>query len=140
MGGLCIPDRGVSDKANIFVSLAGPFAGFSLAGIYWLVEKYASIPATSLSSEFRSELIYLVNIGYGALNLLPIFPLDGGQAFKSFLKVFKFPGAVKIAFVVSIIFLIAGAAATVYYKQYFLLIIVAWLASDNWKAYQAEKS
>lgn len=138
MGGLCYPDRNVSHKANIFISLAGPLAGFVLAGIYWLIMKFSPLPAWSLSLEQRSFIIYFVTLGYGALNLLPIYPLDGGQAFKSFLKVLKIPGAAKAAFVVSILFLIAAGAACLYYKQYFTLIIVVWLASDNFKVWSVE--
>ncbi len=139
MGGLCYPDRNVGHKANVFISLAGPFAGFALAGIYWLIMKYSPLPAWNLSVEQRSFIIYFVTLGYGVMNLLPIYPLDGGQAFKSFLKVVKLPGAAKVAFAVSILFLVAAGAACLYYKQYFMLIIVAWLASDNFKVWSEER-
>ena len=139
MGGLCYPDRNVSNKANIFVSLAGPFAGFAVAGIYWVVMNYSPLPAWNLSVDQRTSVIYFVTLGYGVLNLLPIFPLDGGQAFKSLLKVMKIPGAAKVAFFVSILFLVAAGAACVFYKQYIMLIIVAWLASDNFNAWSEER-
>jgi Zn-dependent protease len=89
MGGLCYPDRNVSHKANIFVSLAGPFAGFAIAGIYWVIMKYSPMPAWNLSVGERTNIVYFVTLGYGVLNLLPIYPLDGGHAFKSFLHVLK---------------------------------------------------
>jgi stage IV sporulation protein FB len=66
---------------KIIVSLAGPLAGFLLAGVI-----YASHLATgwgSLENGFVVANLYYqlltVNIVWGVFNLLPVFPLDGGQ-------------------------------------------------------------
>jgi Zn-dependent protease len=139
MGGYCTPDRGIPPKSNIFVSLAGPFAGFILAGIYWLAEKYVGIPASALTSQYRADMVYLINIVYGLLNLLPVYPMDGGHALKGLLQHFKIPGADKISFTLSIITLIGLGFVCVHYKQYFALIVVAWLASDNFNLWQQSR-
>ncbi len=68
-----------STHSQIFISLAGPAAGFLLAIAVWLVAKF--LPRTLESAnivELFNNLLY-INIIWGCLNLLPIYPLDGGQ-------------------------------------------------------------
>jgi Zn-dependent protease len=65
---------------KIIVSLAGPAAGFLLAGVV-----YVSHLLTGWGHTLSAPVIYLyysllfVNIAWGVLNLFPVFPLDGGQ-------------------------------------------------------------
>lgn len=104
-GGLAIPEgaygvgrsrrSGLSTTTGqIIVAFAGPAAGFVLAGLAMvalvLVQREVifepRLPFVDFSPSFRSpwvnafvaDLIW-VNIGWGLVNLLPIFPLDGGQ-------------------------------------------------------------
>ena len=98
-GGLAIPRYGVSGFfPRILVSLAGPFAGFCLAGItLWAaLASRASIQfgfhmflpvlhvvprgvAYSTWHLLLNDLLW-VNFYWGLMNLLPVYPLDGGQA------------------------------------------------------------
>ena len=108
MGGLAIPDSfGFGTKSygresnrtvsQIIISLAGPFAGFALAGItiglvyatrgavtfapqdfpFFWDYKYAEGAGLAANVFFQDMLF--INIFWGMLNLLPIYPLDGGQ-------------------------------------------------------------
>jgi Zn-dependent protease len=80
-GGLAVGSPVVAGRARrIFVTLAGPLAGFLLAGLV-----YASDRLTGWSTAGGVPLLNLyfflmfVNIAWGVLNLFPVFPLDGGQ-------------------------------------------------------------
>ncbi len=81
---------------EIIISVAGPAAGFVLAGLVALavwVAGYAiafefglpmllNIQMEPVGSQVLSEFIYyllFVSIFWGVINLLPIYPLDGGQ-------------------------------------------------------------
>jgi Zn-dependent protease len=81
-GGLAVPDSVVGGRMRrILVSLAGPFAGFVLAGLVYGSDQLAhwsSKENGSLVPFFYVMLIY-VNLYWGIFNLLPVFPLDGGQ-------------------------------------------------------------
>ena len=111
LGGLAIcGDCDRSPKSQILISLAGPFAGFLLAGGVALLVVLASqrvafvpfwqdaakeldttIPIWVVLGDFRFQpfgatavfyvvvMALLVNIFWGILNLLPVYPLDGGQ-------------------------------------------------------------
>ena len=105
MGGLTSYDTsqlmqsGASDwKKQIFISFAGPGAGFLLAAFLFLIVK---VTGHQIFFEFGSEYRYFFAFGFepfaspqlwlfvyytvfislmwGILNLLPVYPLDGGQ-------------------------------------------------------------
>ena len=79
-GGLAIPHSRVPRRwQRIAVSLAGPAAGFALFGLL-----YASNQLTSWSQRNPLTLwlyfqLVFVNVAWGLMNLLPVWPLDGGQ-------------------------------------------------------------
>ena len=142
MGGVCIPltNKSLMHKHSVLVSLAGPFAMFILAGIYFTLDKAFHLPDSALPAEYRAYIFYFINIGWGIFNLLPVFPLDGGQAFRSFLKAMRMTKAEEIARFFSI-----GCLAIIGYLSFianemFILIIVAFLAMDNYRLYNATKS
>jgi Zn-dependent protease len=81
-GGLAVPDSGVSGRwRRILVALAGPFAGFVLCGLVYGSHKLTGwgSPANGAPVAFMYVVLVIVNLYWGVLNLLPVFPLDGGQ-------------------------------------------------------------
>jgi Zn-dependent protease len=80
-GGLAVPYSGVNGRwRRIVVSLAGPVAGFLLCGLVWGSARLTDWP---LKGGIPVLLLYFflfsVNLYWGIFNLLPVFPLDGGQ-------------------------------------------------------------
>jgi stage IV sporulation protein FB len=63
---------------NILIALAGPFAGFFLAGLVWGYELLAGEPEAPLAYLFVKAMFW-INVIWGLINLLPIWPLDGGR-------------------------------------------------------------
>lgn len=132
MGGLCIPSSGrLTPKDNMFVCLCGPFAGFALALIYFLFDRAGVIPETALPANYRSYLVYFINIGWGIFNLLPIYPLDGGQSLYNFLKWRKVSGSLKKALKVSIVFLTVIGGYALFKREIFIVVISAWFLYEN---------
>jgi Zn-dependent protease len=110
-GGLAIPSAGrwggagrsrETWLADTVIALAGPFAGFLFAGVIYLG---LALSGRSPQLEFDPHLlVYMhwvrfdaqnvnillwnmqfINIFWGVINLLPIFPLDGGQVSRAVL-------------------------------------------------------
>jgi stage IV sporulation protein FB len=99
-GGLAIPRCGVSGSfPRLVVALAGPFAGFCLTGLTLLAARYSGafihlgfhmfLPVLAVlpggGAAYSHWYILLndllwVNFYWGLINLLPVYPLDGGQA------------------------------------------------------------
>ena len=106
-GGLTIPESmpwgggyatvSLTPNQHIFVSLAGPFAGFLLAGlilavgvamggtlIFSTILKIIPFPIVMMpyGSGILTDIFVAflwVNIFWGIINLLPVYPLDGGN-------------------------------------------------------------
>jgi Zn-dependent protease len=66
-------------RQRLMISLAGPAAGFLLAGVCLGVFLISRNP---LTSEIMSYGLF-INLVWSAFNLLPIFPMDGGHAMLS---------------------------------------------------------
>lgn len=80
-GGLAVGASGLASRwKRILVYLAGPGAGFLLCGVAYLI--YLRLPfqqqAHPLAAEAIEDLVR-INLFWGAVNLLPIWPLDGGR-------------------------------------------------------------
>ncbi len=87
-GGLTIPVHDGSSALTGwrpgFVSACGPLAGLGLAaGTYLLLPLIGSTTAGATGALYY-HLIW-INLAWGAMNMLPIWPLDGGQLARSVL-------------------------------------------------------
>jgi Zn-dependent protease len=82
-GGLTFGNTRETPGQAILVSLAGPATGFMLAGIAHAVWRTVP-PSPGLDALYDD--IFWVNVVWGAANLLPMLPLDGGNAFEALLS------------------------------------------------------
>lgn len=81
-GGLAIGSAGLASRwKRIFVTFAGPLAGFLFLGAIFAVIFALRIDTDSLPRMARIALgdLFWINLVWGILNLLPIWPLDGGH-------------------------------------------------------------
>lgn len=67
-----------SPKVRVVVSLAGPVFGFVLGGATFAIALFASGHHWALDQLL--EMMVLVNLFWGACNLVPMLPWDGGHA------------------------------------------------------------
>lgn len=120
-GGLAIQDSNWrrDPKSQIVISLAGPAAGFLLAGVILIGLKLGGQLAflrlgmpNIVNFQFYSfgkpyvdlligDLLY-ANIYWGLLNLLPIYPLDGGQTAASVFQIYDYRDGLRKALMLSI--------------------------------------
>ena len=106
---------------ELLVCLAGPFAGFLLGGLVWAGRH--ALPDAPWVDTFLTSALY-VNIGWGLLNLLPVYPYDGGQAFRAF-AVRWLPHGLRIAIGLSLAVAAAGLAYAVYHRRIWLAYLAA---------------
>lgn len=78
MGGLCFSDGAtLSSWKRILVLFNGPLAGFLIYGIVVLAAPEALLES-KIWVDVLNNLIF-INLFWGLVNLIPIWPLDGGQ-------------------------------------------------------------
>jgi Zn-dependent protease len=162
MGGLAIEDderspwalsygrKGRTPQEQIWISIAGPVAGFLLAGLVWgavlatggsvgVHFSWETVPychavlggdlaRNIYLNQFVGDMLY-INIFWGVVNLFPVIPLDGGQIAQAWLTAQDPANGVVKALWLSVF---AGAAAAVVFgillHEMFLLLLFASLA------------
>jgi Zn-dependent protease len=79
MGGVTVPDvvLPLSRGALVFVFLAGPFAGFALAGVAFALLTFG--PVDHYGFRLTLASLFQANLFWSVLNLAPVLPLDGGH-------------------------------------------------------------
>ncbi|MHC4957167.1 MAG: metalloprotease [Planctomycetota bacterium] len=132
LGGLCIHEPTPVIRKRIGISLMGPAFGFVLGGVSWAVSHYL-VPedATAPLLAFMGAMVF-INVVYTALNLLPIVPLDGGQAALAALESRLGPARARAWMrKVSVIVAGAGVAVAVYAGWYFAAFLAGMLVFQN---------
>jgi len=106
--------RAIGPGRSFLISLAGPAMGFFLGGLLLLAGFAISVLAPSYHMPEQAHALAMaalsVNIVWSIFNLLPILPLDGGNALRSFWALTKIGDAEVVARIVSMIVGVAIAA------------------------------
>lgn len=165
-GGLTIPESAPwgTSWANvspgpgqqIVISLAGPFAGFFLAvlvvaGVTFTggaaagmllgfipVPQYAAFSGMgAILNQFILMMLW-VNIFWGLINLLPVFPLDGGQVARNILVQYDpRDGARKSLWISVVTGGVVALAAFVFMNSIYMAFLFGILAFQSYQALQA---
>ncbi len=91
----------LTDRQHILVSLAGPLSQLILLGLPALAARYYYGPYDQLGF-FLRNMVY-INVGWALVNLLPIYPLDGGQVLHRLLRVRNVSDPWKISQIVTVL-------------------------------------
>lgn len=154
MGGLAIPDsygygrRGsLGYGEQIFISLAGPLAGFLLAAVTIGVVMatggtvnlvgflpQARVPYGGQVAAIAINMLLWVNIFWGLLNLLPIFPLDGGQISRHIFSAIDPVDGFRNALWLSVITgAVAAVAGYFYFGSIYMALLFGLLAFQSYQ-------
>ncbi len=155
-GGLTISyaDRRTSAQ-NILVSLAGPGAGFALAAILFgsvwsaggvvsfdllfgvIPSAEAVLPDAGAVVNFALNALLWVNIFWGLLNLIPVWPLDGGQAFMQLFLIADPENGSRDAFLLSIVSgVLAASAGLVFLESTYISFMFGYLAFQSFQYFR----
>jgi Zn-dependent protease len=115
---------------SIAISLAGPFAGFVFAALVFAAQR-AGVAPIHPHTRHAIWLLYMVNVGWGIFNLLPMLPLDGGNVLHTGVRAITKDHGERIARVISIAVAAGVALLAVRFKQWWVLYLGALFAYQN---------
>ncbi|MHC4877160.1 MAG: site-2 protease family protein [Planctomycetota bacterium] len=157
MGGMAIysPTFGHTRKRAIWISFAGPLAGFLLYGIARVVTDIL-LAAAAANQTWAIRLLeggrdspiavalgmlLWINLSWGILNLMPVFPLDGGRICA---ELFNARHSVIGQRRTSVIGMVTAAALSAFFilaiRQWWGGLLFGSLAYDNYRQYQQLRS
>jgi stage IV sporulation protein FB len=167
MGGLAIPDTNpwqVSSRSSfspgqqIMVSFAGPFAGFLLAAVLCIVtvavggsiqvSTHGIIPiimpdflnSSIVDNRYLMNLLFysiLINVYLNLINLLPVYPLDGGQIARELFVMGDQWNGIRNSLILSLVTGAAVALIMITGSELLFGLMFAMLAYNSWLSLQS---
>lgn len=144
MGGHAISQGAPFSRGqHILISLAGPLLQ-AACGLLVLIAVITSADTSSGSTGLEVSPVYqllddfiLVSLFWAILNLIPVYPMDGGQILHGILG----PRRVQLTFQISIIVaIVVGGLGFFVLKTWLLPIIMVFSAVENYKALKRVRS
>jgi membrane-associated protease RseP (regulator of RpoE activity) len=147
---------GLSPNQQIFISLAGPVAGFLLAALIIFVVTvmggsvistrlfgFLPLPLNALlpfGGRILSVMISMllwVNVFWGLINLVPVYPLDGGSVTRNvFVQVDPIDGVRKSLWISVIAGGLVALAGFIFLRSIFMALLFGLLAFQSYQALQ----
>lgn len=155
MGGLAIPrhSRWHGTWPQVFISFAGPLAGFCLAAFIFAALYAARVPmlfkwgwpyvfayafgdlASLHLRQLVSDLLYIC-VYWGLVNLLPIYPLDGGQISRTLFLRYDVRDGLNKSLILSIVAAVMMALNGLQMGSLFMTLLFGVLAYQSYAALQ----
>ena len=137
-GGIAYVQAPPRPGAHLWSIAAGPLVNLALIPVFWLIYRYG-LPEDGSDDLFTfAYIIQVINVLLLVFNILPIYPMDGGQILQALLW-FKL-GYAKALLIASGIGLVGGVglmAMAVFYTQSVLgALMVVFLLLNCWKSFQ----
>ena len=130
LGGLCLHEPARSPRQRIIISLMGPAFTALFGGIMLAVWKFAPLPHPA--AQRLVWILLWINTAWLIFNILPIRPLDGGQALESALEMKMGAGRARaVARKVSAVFALGVLVAGVRYDYPFAAVFGLLLLVQN---------
>lgn len=167
LGGLAIAQEGHSylpdynrpandTRARVLIHLAGPAAGFVVAAILLAIlipsgriHFVLDIPFwyVDMANRRVATLVHYalwVNVFWGLINLLPVYPLDGGQVARELLTLKNARAGIENSLMLSMVTAVAvGVGGLAYFRDrtgFFIAIMFGVLAFLNYRILQAYRA
>jgi len=136
IGGVTMNNRRARPWHDMLISIAGPLSSFGLAILFGFLERVDFVQRAKMLVNLVPSLTRM-NIWWGFFNLIPVSPLDGGQALRNFLRMFL---SERTAFVIAVwIGIVVGTVVTIIgFKSglFFVALLIAWYVYSNFQQWQ----
>ncbi|MFL5345853.1 MAG: metalloprotease [Hyalangium sp.] len=133
MGGTTTSEGGrpLTHRQDLWISLAGPGAGFLLGGLVLALQHFTHVGQGSSLAHYSVVALLWVNIGWGVFNLLPVLPLDGGHVMAAIVRERGGPRFEWLIPAISLATAACGLVLSLLWKQRWLGMFALMLAVSN---------
>ena len=136
IGGVTMNNRRARPWQDMLISIAGPLSSFGLAILFGFLERVDFVQRDKMLVNLV-PMLRTMNIWWGYFNLIPVSPLDGGQAIRNFLRMFL---SERTAFVIAVwVGIVVGTVvAIIGFKSglFFVALLIAWYVYSNFQQWQ----
>lgn len=116
----------------------GPFFGFILFGIATFFLQYPALVQGNLGLILR--LLQGINLFWTICNLLPVFPLDGGQLLRIFLEAIWGIKGIKYSLIISIVIALTCSLLFFLIQSFFIGSLLFLLAFQSYDTYRKSRA
>lgn len=133
--------RGYTALRDVAVSFAGPAAGFLLFFVVAGIRLLAREQGWNLPEYVRYALyqLWFMNLWWNVFNLIPVYPLDGGQIARAILVHLRPRDGLAISLKLSLLVAVVGAAYFFQTGMRFAAILFAMLAVESLQYLQGSR-
>jgi Zn-dependent protease len=121
---------------DLLVSLAGPAVGLVIGGALWWVDNHVIIRDPLLATAVM--WMWWVNIVWAIFNLLPMMPLDGGNAFNAVLSLIFRRDMTRPMRYISIVTALGVIVWALQLRQIYVALFCAWFILMNIQGLQSD--
>ncbi|HEX6739977.1 MAG TPA: site-2 protease family protein [Vicinamibacteria bacterium] len=134
LGGLTywMPRGEIGAGRRLLIAAAGPSVGLVLGFACLVLRLLIRAPGTLVDQVLWFAVI--VNLGWGAFNLLPLLPMDGGQVLASFLEILGLGKARRVVHGFSLGVGVIAVAVGLYARDVSWIVLGGLLAFSNYMA------
>lgn len=140
LGGVAYVDPPPRPGATLWSIAAGPLVNVVLLPILWIVvhnSRIAGMPVSNRDLFLVLQAIFYINFGLLAFNILPIYPLDGGQIFRSCLWfVLGRARSLQVATVVGLLGVAGFIGLALWVRDVWLAAIAVFMLMNCWAGLQ----
>lgn len=140
LGGVAYVDPPPRPAATLWSIAAGPFVNVVLLGIFYGLARFAMLQGWKTTAPHAYMLLFsgvFINLGLLVFNLLPIYPLDGGQLLRALLWfVFGRARSLKIVAALGIVGAVALVAVAMWLHSFWIGLIALYMVMNCWVGLQ----
>jgi len=139
LGGVCRWNGRPTNGHRIGIALAGPFVSLALGVAAAIALSIAKASGQTLPWGLLVVLnaTMFLNLLWAVFNMLPIFPMDGGQVARTlFTMKLPYRKAIRNSLTLSITIAAVLTLAAIAFKLYFVAFLLAWMGFRNWNELQ----
>lgn len=144
LGGIAYVSPPQRPGATLWAIAAGPLVNVALAPLLYgalVATRPVGWPAATSDAHLFAVSVFWIDVGLFVFNILPVYPLDGGQILRSLLWFFMSRGrSLMTATVIGFFGVAAFAGLALWSRDWWLGLIAVYAGSNCWNSFKVARA